>query len=121
MQNNQRILKSNERCPFSRMTCTPKIRPINRHGSQERGQLWKNIVDSLNKLHNQQFRVTQISVRDHFAVVVKNHKAKKKEQEHDNGIIPEQSEVDDGMLQLIEQFNYWRSDSCSFQHHLLRP
>ena len=76
-----------------------------RHGSQERGQLWENIADSLNKLHNPQFRVTQRSVRDRFAVLVKNHKAKKKEEDRASGISPEQSEVDDGMLQLIEHFD----------------
>ena len=76
-----------------------------RHGSQERGQLWENIADSLNKLHNPQFRVTQRSVRDRFAALVKNHKAKKKEEDRASGISPEQSEVDDGMLQLIEHFD----------------
>ena len=76
-----------------------------RHGSQERGQLWENIADSRNKLHNPQFRVTQRSVRDRFAVLVKNHKAKKKEEDRASGISPEQSEVDDGMLQLIEHFD----------------
>ena len=59
------------------------------------------MADSLNKLHNQQFKVTQRSVRDRFAALMKNHKAKEEEEDRASGISPEQSEVDDGMLQLI--------------------
>ena len=48
--------------------------------------------------------LTQRSVKDRFAVL-KNHKAKKKEEDCASGISPEQSEVGDGMLQFIEQFD----------------
>ena len=42
-----------------------------RHGSPERGQAWENITENLNNLAHPKFKVTQRSVRDRFAVLLK--------------------------------------------------
>ena len=42
-----------------------------RHGSPERGQAWENIAENLNKLAHPKFKVTQRSVRDRFALLIK--------------------------------------------------
>ena len=43
-------------------------------------------------------------VRDCFAVLLKNHKVKFREEEKASGISPEHSELDDGMMNVIERF-----------------
>ena len=74
------------------------------HGSQERGQAWENIAENLNKLALPKFKVTQRSIRDLFAVLLKNHKVKFREEEKASGISPEHSELDDGMMNIIQRF-----------------
>ena len=66
-------------------------------------------------------KVTQRSVKRSFCCFGEISQSKGKGRGHASGISLEQSEADDRMLELIEQFDYGWSDSCSFHHDLLWP
>ncbi|XP_046862100.1 uncharacterized protein LOC124455508 [Xenia sp. Carnegie-2017] len=60
-------------------------------GSQQRGNAWKMISDSLNDMDHPKFNVTQKSVRDHYTLLQKQQKKRLREEEKASGISPEPS------------------------------
>ena len=78
---------------------------VHRHGSVERGQSWDGIAAILNSLEEPYFKVTSRSVRDRYALLVKNYKAKWSKEDKASGISPDSTEIDEALLDLIERFN----------------
>ena len=77
-----------------------------RAGSVERGQIWKNIADSLNALSDPQFRVTDRSVRDHYKLLDKKYKKKINDENKATGIdVPEESELEQALRNAAEMFH----------------
>ena len=76
-----------------------------KHGSVERGQVWKRIAESLCALEEPIFRVDDRSVRDKYNLLVKQFRKKENSERRESGIAPEEeSEVDKGLRDIIEQF-----------------
>ena len=74
-------------------------------GSPERGTIWTAIADSLNQIQTPNFSVDQRSVRDHFRLLEGKFVKKQNEEERATGISPdEDSEFDNGMADIIQQF-----------------
>lgn len=73
-------------------------------GSQQRGNIWEQISDSLNDLDNPKFNVTQKSVRDHYNLLEKQQKRKLREEERASGIAPDHSEIEISIEDIIERF-----------------
>ena len=62
--------------------------------SAQRGQLWKNIADQLNRLIEHKFNVTHHALRDRFKLLSEKFKKKMAAEEGASGIIREVSELD---------------------------
>ena len=76
-----------------------------RSGSVERGQIWKNIAESLNGLSDPRFKVTDRSVRDHNKLLEKKHKKKISDEKKATGIdVPEESELEQALRNASEMF-----------------
>ena len=76
-----------------------------KHGSVERGQVWKRNAESLCALEEPIFRVDDRSVRDKYNLLVKKFRKKENSERRESGIAPEEeSEVDKGLRDIIEQF-----------------
>ena len=75
-----------------------------RKGSAERGKLWEQLADALNRIPNIYFRVSQRSVRDHLKTLMDNYKRKVREEDRASGISPDESEIDVALADIIERF-----------------
>ena len=74
-------------------------------GSPERGNCWKSIAESLNKIVDPSFRVEDRSVRDRFKLLEKKYIKKTNEMDRASGIAPEEeSEMEKGLREIIELF-----------------
>ena len=78
---------------------------IQKHGSTERGLVWKRIAESLNQLQEPLFRVDDRACRDHYKLLEKKFKKKVSDENRATGIAPpEESEVDVVIRDIMEQF-----------------
>lgn len=68
-------------------------------GSNERGRLWTQVAECLNKVDEVKFKVKQRGVRERFEGLQSKYLEKIKNEERATGISPEQTELD----QLIEE------------------
>ena len=76
-----------------------------RAGSVERGKCWEAIAEQLNMLLHVHFNVCQRSVRERYQVLEKRFKAKERTEQAGSGLeILEESEVDEGMREIIDKF-----------------
>lgn len=73
-------------------------------GSKQRGQVWEQISDSLNEIDSPKFSVNQKAVRDHYNLLEKEHKKRIRDEEKASGISPENTDFDNSMEDIIEQF-----------------
>ena len=79
---------------------------IQRKGSQERGQIWRNIAESLNQISDLNFRVDERAVRDHHKHLNKKYKKEISEENRASGIAPpEETELIRGLREISEQFH----------------
>ena len=67
--------------------------------SAERGSAWTSIANELNAVQEIRFCVTQKAVRDRMKLLVERHKKKTRDEESASGISPEQSEIDEALVQ----------------------
>ena len=78
---------------------------IQKHGSTERGQVWKRIAESLNQLERPLFRVDDRACRDHYKLLEKKFVRRINEEEKASGIAPEEeTELDNAIRNAWEQF-----------------
>lgn len=75
-----------------------------KRGSKQRGQVWERISESLNKHESPRFTVNHKSVRDHYILLEKEQKNKRRKEEKASGIAPEHTPFDDSMTDIIERF-----------------
>ncbi|KAL9976892.1 hypothetical protein ACROYT_G014233 [Oculina patagonica] len=73
-----------------------------RAGSKERGSVWTQIANNLNT--HPGFTVSQRAVRDHYTILEKKAKKRKREIENGTGISPEDSELDLALEEIIEKW-----------------
>ena len=76
-------------------------------GSQERGEVWEKIAESLNGLNTVcelYFKVAERSVRDRYKLLVDNFKKPEQEEAAASGISPEETENDIALAEIIERF-----------------
>ena len=74
-------------------------------GTPERGQIWKNIAESLNKIDYPRFKVTYRSVRDHYNILEKAHLKQESDRNKGSGLeVDEENELDQAMRDASEQF-----------------
>lgn len=59
-------------------------------GTTQRGESWKLIAETLNTLDDPKFTVTHRGVRERYALIEKNFKHKKADEEKASGIAPEE-------------------------------
>ena len=88
---------------------------LHRYGTPERGQIWKRIAESLNQIQKPCFKVDDESVRDHYKLLEK--KFDKKTSNEATGIaLPKESELDQGIRSVIEQFLEFDSKRMEEKH-----
>ena len=88
---------------------------LHRYGTPERGQIWKRIPESLNQIQEPCFKVDDESVRDHYKLLEKRFD--KKTSHEATGIAPpEESELDQGIRSIIEQFLEFDSKRMEEKH-----
>ena len=86
---------------------------LHRHGTPEREQIWKPIGKALTKFKNLDDR----SVRDHYKLLEKKFNKKISNEEKATGIAPpEESELDQGIRSIIEQFHDFDSKRMEEKH-----
>lgn len=76
-----------------------------RHGSVERGDIWEEIANTLNKIAEPKFTVSKRSVRDRYSTLSKNYKKRNSEEMKASGISPEVTEVDEALEDLVQRFD----------------
>ena len=74
-----------------------------RKGSNERGKLWTEIANNLNKLEEVQFRVNQRGVRERWEVLRSKYLEKMRNEERASGISPEATELDSLIEEILEK------------------
>ena len=90
---------------------------LHRHGTSERGQIWKRIAESLNKIQEPFFKVDDRLVRDHYKLLEKAFNKKTSNEEKATGIAPlEESELDQGIRNIVEQFHDFYSKLIEKKH-----
>ena len=68
---------------------------LHRHGTPERGQIWKRIAESLNQIQEPCIKVDDRSVKGHYKLLEKSFNEKTSDEEKATGIAPpEQSKLD---------------------------
>lgn len=68
----------------------------------QRGAKWELIAGNLNKIQDIYFKVSQRSVRDRYNLLAKQLRAKLHKEESASGIVPDMSEVEKAVEQVIE-------------------
>ena len=90
---------------------------LQRHGTPERGQIWKRIAESLNQIQDLYFKVDDRAVRDHYKLLEKKFSKKNSDEEKATGIAPpEESELDQGLRDIIDQFHDFDSKRMEEKH-----
>ncbi|CAB4044844.1 Hypothetical predicted protein, partial [Paramuricea clavata] len=64
-----------------------------RNGSPERGKVWDEIAENLNKLESPKFHVSKRSLRDRLNLLINRYKAKVREEDLASGISPDDDEL----------------------------
>lgn len=64
-----------------------------RTGSPERGKVWDEIAENLNKLESPKFHVSKRSLRDRLNLLINRYKAKIREENLASGISPDDDEI----------------------------
>ena len=77
-----------------------------RNGSPERGKVWDEIAENLNKLENPLFSVSKRSLRDRLSLLIKRYKAKVREEDRESGINPE-DEIDSLLEEICDKESEW--------------
>ena len=54
---------------------------LHRHGTPERGQIWKRIAESLNQVQEPCFKVNDRPVRDHYTLLTRKPEMRRRLQE----------------------------------------
>ena len=88
--------------PFERNTCVWTLELQKK--TPERGAVWERIAESLNQNETIVFKVDQKSVKDHYALLEKQHEKKTKEEEGASGISLTEDKVDQAMENIAPQF-----------------
>ena len=78
-----------------------------RNGSPERGKVWDEIAENLNKLENPLFSVSKRSLRDRLSLLIKRYKAKVREEDRESGINPEEDEIDSLLEEICDKESEW--------------
>lgn len=78
-----------------------------RNGSPERGKVWDEIAENLNKLENPLFSVSKRSLRDRLSLLIKRYKAKVREEDRATGISPEEDEIDSMLEEICDKESEW--------------
>ena len=74
-------------------------------GSIERGTVWKNIAESLNKMTSIIFVVDDRAVRDRMKRIEKKYIRKRNDEEKASGVeVEEESEIEKGVADIIQLF-----------------
>ena len=74
-------------------------------GTTQRGELWKLIAESLNTLEDPLFTVNHRSVRERYAILEKNFKRKKADEEKATGIAPDEpTEFENALEDIVAKF-----------------
>ena len=75
------------------------------------------IAEILNQIHEPSFKVDDRSVRDHYKILEKKFSKKTSNKEKATGIAtPEESELDQGIRNIIEQFPDFDSKRMEEKH-----
>ena len=75
-----------------------------KHGSEERGNCWERIAETLNSLRDELFyKVNHRSVRDRYNYLEKRFKEKVRTEERATGICP-QEEMSQAIRDIMERF-----------------
>ena len=61
---------------------------LHRHGTSDRGKIWKRIAESLNQIQEPCFKVDDTSVSDHYKLIEKTFNKKTSNEEKATGIAP---------------------------------
>ena len=72
-------------------------------GSNERGKLWTEVANNLNKLEEVQFRVNQRGVRERWEVLRLRYLERMRNEERASGISPDATELDSLIEEILEK------------------
>ena len=76
-----------------------------KHGTVERGNVWKAVAESLISLEQPKFKeIGDKTVRDRYRTLQKKHKKKTSSEKRASGISPEENEVDTAIEDIIQRF-----------------
>ena len=87
--------------------------------SVERRNGWKKIMDTLLTMQSPKFDVTIRSVMEHFQIMVRKRKQQDRAEDIASGIIPEVSESDVLLDELIDLFDAAAVDQSAASQHLM--
>ena len=71
------------------------------NGSPERGKVWDEIAENLNKLENPK------CIKDRLTLLIKRYKAKVREEDRASGISPEDDEIDSLLEKISDKEAEW--------------
>ena len=95
-----------------------------RNGSPERGKVWDEIAENLNKLENPVFSVSKRSLRDRLSLLIKKYKAKVREEDQASGISPDEEEIDSLLEEICDKESEWilnpPSESKTKKHNKIK-
>ena len=77
------------------------------NGSPERGKVWDEIAENLNKLENPVFSVSKRLLRDRLSLLIKRYKAKVREEDQASGISPDEEEIDSLLEKICGKESEW--------------
>ena len=78
-----------------------------RNGSPERGKVWDERAENLNKLENPVFSISKRSLRDRLSLLIKRYKAKVIEEDQASGISPDEEEIDSLLEEICDKESEW--------------
>ena len=78
-----------------------------RNGSPERGKVWNEIAENLNKLESPKFHVSKRSLRDRLNLLINRYKAKVREEDLASGISPDDDEISTMLEEICDKEEEW--------------
>ena len=66
--------------------------------------MWDEIAAVLNSLEKPGFKVTSRSLRDRYGLLIKKYKTKWNEEEKSLGTVPDYTELNGALMDLIQRF-----------------
>jgi hypothetical protein len=78
-----------------------------RNGSPERGKVWNEIAENLNKLESPKFHVSKRSLRDRLNLLINRYKAKVREEDLASGISPDDDELSSMLEEICDKEEEW--------------